>query len=503
MPAEAVGASIRPGGCTTLAIAMPDSWAISLTGHDMTGFSKLYEYVDFSLANSITAAQVLAGWPAPPYGQRSIGPRSPRLQLVVATGRTLESLDAIADEVFNIHSKSSPLLMASGSGQPGSLRELVRTAFASLLMYDEQREAAGEMHFVRMKLREAVAEVYPNEDAIQLIRSWCGIIASEFRTRNCHIINPVTANDTSAMQQMGRIINELGERVGELSKAVLAGNQLNLALQAQVAELQNNLIGLPAPAAAPPSPSGARGVVVAAADTGDENADDSRSDDDEALALVPGKPDTALAHAAAQLDVNNALVRTAPHVANTPGDLEDKISADQFFGIAMRDHGGEVPPTANKQDTHRMQLVIHLFKMMATDSELALLKNKSCDTGVRLEILDQLSALVQVRVKKVLQRFGVKLPAQLKPPRRGVKRGPPPLSWYEHQLKSVKRARQGPKEKSKAAELFRGDQASVRAWRATYESTGDAEVVAAPEETPAVSPARAMLRGMSMFARTR
>lgn len=480
---------------------MPDSWAISLTGHDMTGFSKLYEYVDFSLANSITAAQVLAGWPAPPYGQRSIGPRSPRLQLVVATGRTLESLDAIADEVFNIHSKSSPLLMASGSGQPGSLRELVRTAFASLLMYDEQREAAGEMHFVRMKLREAVAAVYPNEDAIQLIRSWCAIIASEFRTRNCHLINPVTANDTSAMQQMGRIINELGERVGELSKAVLAGNQLNLALQAQVAELQNNLSGLPAPAAAPPSPSGARGVVVAAADTGDENADDSRSDDDEALALVPVKPDTAIAHAAAQLDVNNALVRTAPHVANTPGDLEDKISADQFFGIAMRDHGGEVPPTAKKQDTHRMQLVIHLFKMMATDSELALLKNKRTDTGARLEILEQLSALVQVRVKMVLQGYGVKLPAQLKPPKRGVKRGPPPLSWYEHQLKSVKQAREGSTEKSKAAKLFRGDKASVRAWREKYESTGDAEIVAAPEETPAVSPARAMLR--SMFARTR
>lgn len=193
---------------------------------------------------------------------------------------------------------------------------------------------------------------------------------------------------------MGRVINELGERVGELTKAVHAGNQLNLALQAQVAELQNNLIGLPAPAAALPSPAGTRGVVVAAADTRDGDADDSRSDDDEALALVPVKTDTVIAPASAKLDVNNALGRTAPRVANTPGGFTDKISADQTFGIAMRDHGGEVPPTAKKQDAHRMQLVIHLFKMMATDSELARLKNKKTDTSERLAILDQLSALV-------------------------------------------------------------------------------------------------------------
>lgn len=66
-------------------------------------------------------------------------------------------------------------------------------------MYDEQREAAGEMHFVHMKLHEAVAAVYLYVDAIQLIRFWGAIIASEFRTRNCHLINPVTTNDTSTI----------------------------------------------------------------------------------------------------------------------------------------------------------------------------------------------------------------------------------------------------------------------------------------------------------------
>lgn len=56
-------------------------------------------------------------------------------------------------------------------------------------------------------------------------------------------------------------------------------------------------------------------------------------------------------------------------------------------------------------------------------------------------------------------------------------------------------------EKSKAIKLFRGDKESVRAWREKYESTGDTEAVALPEETLAVSPARAMLH--SMLARTR
>jgi hypothetical protein len=44
LPEGANAAGIRPGVCTTLFAQMPDHMAISMTGHDMTGFTKLYEW---------------------------------------------------------------------------------------------------------------------------------------------------------------------------------------------------------------------------------------------------------------------------------------------------------------------------------------------------------------------------------------------------------------------------------------------------------------------------
>ena len=54
-----------------------------------------------------------------------------------------EALDALIDEVFRLDSATCPLLW-----RDGPLRPMVEAAFASVVMYFEERQAAGEMTFV-------------------------------------------------------------------------------------------------------------------------------------------------------------------------------------------------------------------------------------------------------------------------------------------------------------------------------------------------------------------
>ena len=73
LPVGVSAASIRPGVCNTLVSNMPVEIAIANTGHTLTSVSVNFEYVDSALAVCIPGALVLAGWPAPPWGQLSPG----------------------------------------------------------------------------------------------------------------------------------------------------------------------------------------------------------------------------------------------------------------------------------------------------------------------------------------------------------------------------------------------------------------------------------------------
>ena len=70
---------IRPGVCNALDGAISPDYAIHITGHDARSNSAFYNYVDAERSKCIPGARVLAGWPAPPWGQNGKAPLPPTL----------------------------------------------------------------------------------------------------------------------------------------------------------------------------------------------------------------------------------------------------------------------------------------------------------------------------------------------------------------------------------------------------------------------------------------
>ena len=109
------------------------------TGHDLRGLSALFEYFDVDRAVALPAAVVIAGWAPFARGQLGAGPEPASLEPILSSaGVTEHGLIEAMDEILNLDSASPPTLLAGGE-----LREMVNTAFASMIMYHNERKMAG------------------------------------------------------------------------------------------------------------------------------------------------------------------------------------------------------------------------------------------------------------------------------------------------------------------------------------------------------------------------
>ena len=68
------------------------------TGHDLTGLSALWEYLQGRFTLCIPGLIGLAGWPALPYGQLGKGPVHPSLNALI--GVSMECLEEMIDYLF-------------------------------------------------------------------------------------------------------------------------------------------------------------------------------------------------------------------------------------------------------------------------------------------------------------------------------------------------------------------------------------------------------------------
>ena len=135
-----------------MASGMPAEFVKELTGHDLSKISALFEYIEATRALTMPGCAVLAGWPAPPWGQLGRGPQAASLapldQFV-----SRQDLNALIDATFDFNPElTSPCLL-----EGGSVREGVKASYASQLMYFENRLEAGECRFVLVRMRDAVA----------------------------------------------------------------------------------------------------------------------------------------------------------------------------------------------------------------------------------------------------------------------------------------------------------------------------------------------------------
>ena len=55
--------NFRKGSCNCLSFAQPIEHCVCVSGHDLTGQSAFYEYIEDTLTKVLSTALVLAGWP--------------------------------------------------------------------------------------------------------------------------------------------------------------------------------------------------------------------------------------------------------------------------------------------------------------------------------------------------------------------------------------------------------------------------------------------------------
>ena len=492
LPETANAAGIRPGACTTLFSQMPDNMAIALTGHDMTGFSRYHEYIDVNVANCMVPAMVLAGWNSPGWGERSIGPRPASLRAIVQHGVTMETLDYMIDELFRFHSATPPMLL-----RDGSLRELPRTSFASLVMYHVERQQAGEMFFVQARLYDVARSAFPGQDVANLLNNWATWVRHEFARDNAHL---TAREEDGATRGLAKCIADLGQEVGELRltfngipKVVGA---ISHAMNGLVDQVKLSLLGGGGNAndeEMDVEDGGARAIV-------EEPEEDAHSralmTSGRGMASV-GAESMAMAVAVVEPPPSafNALQRTPAHVANAPGEA-DNAKADNatLFYLNTMAKGGEMERIGlEKQDVNRRRLVLTLYNAMATDEEQAFLKSRDSEYGERLRMVTDLTDLVLKRLSKIFEGYGAKLPTLLRPPdkkSRGVKNKAPPISFFDNSRNAfVKHCKTTNKcTPAHANGLFtEPDRATVQRWRSEAKRGGEWPVVA-PPELPTVPP---------------
>lgn len=135
------------GVVEALILCVPDIFAAVKTGHDLTSVSAMYDYMGAGLVLTIPGAVPLAGWPPVPWGQLGPGAQPACLDALSECGVHLPQLLLVMEEVFNLNDCSPP-----GFLEGGQMRGAVECAFATLLMYYEERFDAGEMHKVQVRV---------------------------------------------------------------------------------------------------------------------------------------------------------------------------------------------------------------------------------------------------------------------------------------------------------------------------------------------------------------
>ena len=131
LPSDASAAGFRAGAVNTLVSRCCLESAVHFTGHDMSSTSAFFDYVDSSLSACMPGAIVIAGYPALPWGQNSVGPRPASLGAL--TGSTdAGALNRMLDKVLRLDSGAMPMFMSKSAEctERGKLRPIAEHAFA-------------------------------------------------------------------------------------------------------------------------------------------------------------------------------------------------------------------------------------------------------------------------------------------------------------------------------------------------------------------------------------
>ena len=224
LPIQSTAAGVRPGACETLCMATPAEYAVHNTGHDLTGLGALFEYLNGRIALAVPGGVALCGWDPFPYGQTGKGPRHPTLSAIIAV--PLERIEVWIDVCFNFQ---------TGGWHPpqylvgGELRPLIHAAFASMIMYYDERFKANEAGHVLMRMRESYECTFSaREDAHYAILAFGRDIRCQFDLDNLHMTNReghgLGEKVITCIKQLGSSVGSTHTQIGDISEAGCASS---------------------------------------------------------------------------------------------------------------------------------------------------------------------------------------------------------------------------------------------------------------------------------------
>jgi len=222
LPHRPTAGGFRPGAINELCARMPAEFAAQCTGHDLRKVSALFEYMDSSVALAMPGAIVLSGWPALPWGQLGMGPVPPSLRELSTSGLVsdMEHLELAIDHLYQMDSASPPQIR-----RDGHLRPMLHAAFASQVMYHDERTVAHEVHNVRARMRESlVACNICNScaEAGSLLSNWSLHLKTAFETSNLHLTAPANnCASQAALQSIVTAINQFRQKVVTMPSMII------------------------------------------------------------------------------------------------------------------------------------------------------------------------------------------------------------------------------------------------------------------------------------------
>lgn len=412
LPPGANAGGIRPGACNQLVAAVPAEFAVNVTGHDLTKTSAFFEYVDSTRAGCMPGSIVLGGWEPLPHGRLGKGPVPPSLDVLENLAVDMHKVSEAIDYLFTIDSASSPMLKKNGH-----LRPMVQAAFASLVLYFEERDKAGEAHAVRVQMCEALQAVGLTRDgaAPVVLRQWGVEIRRQFdidnlalkvRSESPDLIQLVTAlqqqlaeltQQRTALNELGRIVSGMHQSIGALTRS--STSHLGAPHRLSTSSCSSPSGEAPSnKASSQPEPQPLLGKELQQPPTARP-------------LLPPQQPPPPNAFASMLVAGQNS---------NPTVSITGVVAAD-FFSDCMLKHGGALPLVKSKQESAKANLCLKVFNAIATAEELDLLKPQAASTpprdpGERRALVARLNELVVVRLMDGYLRAGKKVPKGMEKP---------------------------------------------------------------------------------------
>ena len=355
LPAGLCAGSIRPGVINTLIASMPAELAVHTTGHELKNSqSSIYEYVDASTPLCIPGALVIAGWPAPRRGTLGGGVSPPSLRSLMAIKDfKMEVLDTLIDKLFHIDTSSPPEFQRGGR-----LRQMIDTAFASMILYHEERMEWLEWRQSCMKLEAIVRKYGGRSDARCSIKIWGDLVRRDFTLKNAPLLGRC---DESGVVQLAAGLRATHGMLSDLTTHIMDLKLENRELKSMVGK------------AGPRDADAESDTAFDAALMAEKAAD---------LLTTPTPIENLLAPVTSTSDAHDSAAEK---------------NASQLYIKLMHEHKGEPWAALSRQHKHKILAIKSWFEAAATTEELKVMKGADTEVGERRRVVDKVMNVVRQR----------------------------------------------------------------------------------------------------------